>query len=84
MTIPSVMVLEMAMEALRTRDAAVVAAESRQFHALGPMRLQQIRESVPVPAGLDVQKDAAEIVMLAGYLLGLETARVLAATGGTV
>ncbi len=85
MTIPSVMFLEMAKDALTRRDRLVLGMEAKEFHCLGPKRMEEIRQSVEafVAAG-DIapptQYDVAEYTgMLAGYLLGIETARTLLA-----
>ena len=63
------MFLEMAQDALTRREAATVANEAKEFHLLGDSRKAAICASVP---GADP--------MLAGYLLGLETARALLVT----
>jgi hypothetical protein len=54
------MFIEMAKDALKSRDPEIVQQEADEFLSLGPRRL-------------------ADIAELAGYLLGLETARVLLA-----
>jgi hypothetical protein len=66
--IPAVMFIEMAMDALKERAPGFVASEAKEFSALGPARKAEI---VAHCGGDD---------MAAGYLLGLETIRVLLAT----
>jgi hypothetical protein len=66
MQIPAVMFIEAALDSLKDRAPSIVAAELKEFGALGN-RL----DSVEVPEGCsDVAK---------GYLIGIETARVLLA-----
>ncbi len=61
---PSVMLIEMAMDSMKKREQWLIESETSEFNSLGPTRKQQIVEA----AGGDP--------MLAGYLLGLETARM--------
>lgn len=70
MTIPSVMYIEMAKDTLKSEDPALLADELKEFNCLGPMRKKQIMESLAetFPGVSD---------MAAGYLLGVETARIL-------
>ena len=65
MEVPAVGFIEMAIEELRTSDAAQVARELEEFRALGS-RTQHI-----------VVPTAPASVLEVGYLLGLETARAL-------
>lgn len=73
MTIPGVMFIEMAMDMLRTRDSAMLAREAKEFRSLGPARLAEI-----CTEAARASEDSADR-MLAGYLMGLETARALLA-----
>ncbi len=53
----------------KTRDPSILNAEAKEFHYLGDKRIAEIWDSI---------KDVGDgNPMLAGYLLGLETARVL-------
>ncbi len=68
-SIPSVMFIEMAMDSLKNQNENVLASEIRQFNSLGPERKQQIIDSV-----VKVNDNS---LMAVGYILGLETARVM-------
>ena len=71
----SVMFIEVAMDGLKNRDSKLLASEIKEFSELGPLRLSEVTHNV----GLSVP-DAVLDPMTVGYLLGLETARVLLAT----
>jgi hypothetical protein len=78
MTIPAVMFIEMARAELKRRDGATLESEAKEFHSLGPARMREVLGVVP--ASERREGDIAEYpALLAGYLLGLETARVLLA-----
>lgn len=66
MIIPSVMFIEMALDSLKARDPKLLEMEAKEFAALGPQRQQDAQQSLDP--------------MVAGYLIGLETARVLLAS----
>lgn len=68
MEAPNVAFIEIAKDNLKTRDPFIVQSEAKELHSLGPVRMQEVKDCTP---GGDP--------MLAGYLLGLETARVLLA-----
>jgi len=70
-----VMFLEMAMDTLKSREADIIQAETKAFNSLGPMRMNQILQSLNMTS--TVGSDPLHPEMMAGYLLGLETARVL-------
>lgn len=62
---PAVGFIEMAADQLKAQQAWLIASESKEFHALGAER----KAAIVAAAGGDP--------MLAGYLLGLETGRVI-------
>lgn len=68
-TIPAVMFLEIAMDALKIQDPDIIARETKEFDFLGTSRKAEIMALLP-------GKDE----MTVGYLLGIETARALLAT----
>jgi hypothetical protein len=70
------MFIEMAMDMLKKRDQKVIASESKEFHCLGPARMSQVREILSTTG---IPEDDPGNEMLAGYLLGLETARTVLA-----
>jgi hypothetical protein len=88
MIIPSVGLLESAMAELAVRDPKVIAAEATEFHRLGLLKLHRMHESLR-PTLVPLEETLAEGIlvsslpeyeaMLAGYLFGLEAARVLLA-----
>lgn len=65
MQVPSVMFIEMAVDTLKTREAWIVTHELKEFNMLGDPAKK------PPESLTDLEY---------GYLLGLETARVLLAT----
>ncbi len=68
MTIPAVMFVESAAAMLKSRDSRIIAAELKEFRAMGGSRMAQAK----IAAG---EVTDAEL----GYLLGLETARAFLA-----
>jgi hypothetical protein len=68
MNIPSVMFLEMAIDTIKKQDSSIQDKELKEFNSLGPQRKAEL---VRFMGGNE---------MAAGYILGLETARVLLAT----
>jgi hypothetical protein len=76
MIIPAVMFIEMAMDMLKVREPIMIEGELREFRALGPARLSEIRMRLESYASAE----NPDIIMASGYLLGLETARALLAT----
>ncbi|TAK97438.1 MAG: hypothetical protein EPO08_21295 [Rhodospirillaceae bacterium] len=73
---PSVATIEMGLDAMKARDIRIVKGEIREFAGLGMARAQAALNSLPAV------ENAPDRNMLAGYLLGLETMRALAAQKG--
>ena len=69
MVIPAVMFIESAIDVLKTRDANHVGRELKEFDSLG-LRLADVQTRIGDLVLSDAQK---------GYLIGLETARVILA-----
>lgn len=68
MIIPSVMFIEMAIDSLKILHPEIIDDEVKEFNVLGPVR------KVNLINGLNLSD------ITVGYLLGLETARMLLAT----
>jgi hypothetical protein len=78
--IPAVTFIEAAIDMLKSRDLEMLRHEAAEFHFLGIARLTKILEAAPKSMAESMPNYDA---MLAGYLLGLETARVLLAGNPT-
>jgi hypothetical protein len=72
MQAPAVMFIEMAISKLKNQEPSLLECEAKEFNSLGPRRLSEIPRR-PQQSARSSEQEA----MLAGYLLGLETARVL-------
>jgi hypothetical protein len=75
MTIPAVMFIEMALEAVRVAPAWAILDELKEFRSLGEPGERLTK--MTFPAGVD---PASVTDLERGYLIGLETARALLAT----
>lgn len=73
MMAPAVAHIEMAMDRLKLQEHWLLKSETHEFNSLGAVRHDQIVEAL---ADLGIEEGQ----MLAGYLLGLETARALLST----
>ena len=81
MTIPAVMFIEMAMDTLKSRDFSLLNPEAKEFMSMGDARLSSVRDSLLKVLDRDIMtKTHMSVDMLCGYLLGIETMRMLLAT----
>ncbi len=66
--IPAVMFIEMALDMLKAENPATTAMILKEFNCMGAARLGQL---------IELPSDGSTAQIAAGYLLGLQTARVL-------